>query len=351
MKNMVNMLDGVIFYVHFFILQISQCNIMETSCTNLKNEFADLVNIRNDVLNLLENLKTKIEKIKEIYSGFIKNNSNTMFVFGLDALHFQGRILDIEYDDMMRMFYAINNRMYCEYYKMHSIINEYMTEILKDNKLFDSVNLQHNFPVYKDLEPTKQYDFEILKQIHEKIITLISTFNNFILFKEQELKTHKAKCSSGFNIDNFVNSFNYDIIMMRERETLYFSYMDYFHKLHTKYMKRFTTKVQLMYSQINNDIKFDNSIELNNHEHKRKFLKNMALENNLDQSLLKELKLSIQNKNDHNGGLSHVDSMDMSTWKSLDSYSIDNDSGEISPMKNSIFTPIQKTSKNDINST
>ena len=46
--------------------------------------------------------------------------------------------------------------------------------------------------------------------------------------------------------------------MMREKMVLFITYMEFFHKLHNKYLKRFTTKLHLMTNQINNDIKFDN---------------------------------------------------------------------------------------------
>ena len=45
---------------------------------------------------------------------------------------------------------------------------------------------------------------------------------------------------------------------MREKMVLFITYMEFFHKLHNKYLKRFTTKLRLMTNQINNDIKFDN---------------------------------------------------------------------------------------------
>jgi hypothetical protein len=300
---------------------------MDTSCASLKTEFSELVDIRNDILNLLESLKMKITKLKEIYSDFIKNNPNNLFIFGLDALRFQGKLLDVEYDDMLRMFYAINNRMYCEYYKMHTIIHDYMVEIIKNNKLFDTVNLQNTFPVYKDLEPYKQYDFEILKQIHEKIITLISTFNSYILSKEQELKIHRAKNSTGLNIDNFVSTFNYDIIMMREKETLFLSYMEYFHTLHSKYMNRFSTKIKLMYSQINNDIKFDNTNDLNQTSKKQDLLKSIAKENNANEALIAELKHSIHK----NRSIDSLDTVFFSNQNSQQSRSQSNASSVNTP--------------------
>jgi hypothetical protein len=49
---------------------------------------------------------------------------------------------------------------------------------------------------------------------------------------------------------------------MREKIIMFITYIEFFHKLHTKYLKRFANKIQLMYSHINNDIQFDESLEV-----------------------------------------------------------------------------------------
>jgi hypothetical protein len=102
------------------------------------------------------------------------------------------------------------------------------------------------------------YPFEIIHNIHDTIITLLHSINTCIINKEEELTGYKLKNNTGINIDNFVNTFNYNIIVMREKMVLFITYMEFFHKLHNKYLKRFTTKLHLMTNQINNDIKFDN---------------------------------------------------------------------------------------------
>jgi hypothetical protein len=44
---------------------------------------------------------------------------------------------------------------------------------------------------------------------------------------------------------------------------MFIAYIEFFHKMHIKYLKRFNNKIQLMYTHISNDIKFDDSIEVN----------------------------------------------------------------------------------------
>jgi hypothetical protein len=50
---------------------------------------------------------------------------------------------------------------------------------------------------------------------------------------------------------------------MREKVNLFLSYIEFFHKLHAKYLKRFSNKIQLMSNHINSDIQFDENAENN----------------------------------------------------------------------------------------
>jgi hypothetical protein len=151
--------------------------------------------------------------------------------------------------------------------------------------------------VYKDLEPFKQYDFTLIQNLHEIIIALLQAINGYISNKDNELEAYKIKNSSGLNIDNFVTTFNFNIVVMREKLTLFVTYMEFFHKLHNKYLKRLATKIQLMFSQIANDIQFEDTSQTK--KEKRKSLLNNMVDDNIDKNLLHELENSIiSNKGD-----------------------------------------------------
>lgn len=234
---------------------------MESRLVNLKNDFNNLINIRNNVKNIFEILQLRIDKLKLLYSEFIQNNKNQVFVFGLDSFHFQSKLIDIEYDDTKRLFMAIGNRMYCEYFKLNKIIIEYILNNIKDKKITEIIKI-NNYPIYKDLEPFKEYKFETLMDIHENILKMVTVLVSELNNKENELTIHKTKQHIGLNIDNFVTTFNFNNNVMKERITMFITYIEFFHKLHTKYLKRFSNKIQLIYTDINNDIKFDESLEI-----------------------------------------------------------------------------------------
>jgi len=230
---------------------------IEHRLNELKTEFSKITELKEENTNIFNILEDRINKLKSSYNEFISNNKQNLFVFGLDSFHFQGKLIDIEYDDTKRLFNAITNRMYCEYYKLHKIINEYVTENITDKKILEVAKVNNNFPVYKDLEPFKQYDFDFIQQLHELIVSILHSLCSFLMSKEHDLKNYQNKNKTGLNIDNFVNTFNFNNVVMKEKVTLFITYIEFFHKLHSKYLKRFTTKIQLLISQINYDIKFE----------------------------------------------------------------------------------------------
>jgi hypothetical protein len=282
---------------------------METKLVKLKSDFNDIINIRNTVKNVFDTLQIRIDRLRQIYSEFIKTNKSEMFVFGLDSFHFQSKLIDIEYDDMKRLFLAINNRMYCEYFKLHKIIVEYISKNVTDKKVSDLVKI-NNYPVYKDLEPFKEYKFETILDIHENILNLMGIMMSILNNKENELTIHKTKQNIGLNIDNFITSFNFNINVMREKIMMFITYIEFFHKMHSKYLKRFSNKIQLMYTHISNDIKFDDSVEIT--KNKKKELIDEFSTNNMDKTLLKELKTSIGSETN-----SEVSSTDSKCTKEL----------------------------------
>lgn len=263
---------------------------MEINLEQLKKNFLTIKDIRSKVTSVFTILETHLFNLKKTYSEFVENNRQNLFVFGLDSFQFQSKLIDIEYEDMKRLFLAINNRMYCEYYKLYKIISEYVKENIQDKKTLDLIKITSIFPVYKDLEPYKQYKFETIHEVHENIILLLYEINEFIINKENELQTHKMKQEIGLNINNFVTTFNYNIIMIKEKGMLFISYIEFFHNLHTKYLQRFAMKMNLMYNQVTHDIRFEDTPQVSETK-KKELIKNYETEN-MDKSLIKEIKSS-----------------------------------------------------------
>ena len=215
------------------------------------DKFNSIKELRNQVMLCFNVLEIKQQRLKIATMEFISKNKDNLFIFGLDSFQFQSKLIDYEYNDMKKHYFALNNRMYCEYYKLYKLILHYVEETVGSNK---NIN---DFPVYKDLEPFKQYDFEIIVELHKTILVLLNDLNDYIVDKENQLKTFILKQQAGLNINNFVNTYDFDIIVIKQKRTLYFSYLDFFHNIHTKHFKRFAKKMKLMNDYLDEDIKFE----------------------------------------------------------------------------------------------
>jgi len=228
------------------------------------NKFANLKKVKNEVDLLLNNLKIKLDKLKDIYIDFIQNNKSNVFIFGLDSFYFQNKLLDDEYSNVIHFYKRILNRMYCEYYKLYKLIVNYIKDNISDTKINDIVNQnKNNIIVYKDLEPDKEYEFKQFELINNELISILALLHAKLSEKEKILQEHEEKQSIGLNINNFVSSFSYEVSMFKNQIILFENYLSFFYKLHFKYLQRFITKIQVFYTQINHDIVFDNGLNDN----------------------------------------------------------------------------------------
>jgi hypothetical protein len=264
-------------------------------------------------------------------------------VFGLDSFQFQSKLIDYEYNDMKNFYLALNNRMYCEYYKLYKIILKYTEDVIGTNKNIEMLKSNNNiFPIYKDLEPLKQYNFDTIEEIHKTIISLLNSLNEHILFKETQLQLFQKKQKSGLNINNFVNTFDFDVVVIKQKCLLFLSYLDFFHTIHTKHFKRFSKKMKLMNDYLDEDIKFDEELQHKEDDSLKSSFSTSSLETNED------VDVDVD-----------VDLIDKSSIKSLfksnvkTSLKLPNNNHNLSPIKkqdiNYMLASLSKSFDSDIN--
>lgn len=235
---------------------------MEQQINELKMTFHRIVGLKNDNDKKNAFLEAKTKHLKNIYNDFIKNNNEMLCVFSLDSLHFQSKVIDIEYDDMKRLFSSILNKMYCEFFKLYKIITGYIKTSVDDKKVREIVNINNKYPVYKDLEPFKVYEFEMIESMHDAVLELLHSLISLYTTKENELKKYQNKNKFGFNIDNFVNTIMFNNTMLREKIQLFVNYLSFFHKLQIKYLTRYSNKLELVITQLDADIDFEENTKL-----------------------------------------------------------------------------------------
>jgi hypothetical protein len=230
---------------------------MEEKLQQIKKNFNKLKEIRVQLTNLLNIIDIKINKLKTKTKLFIDNNKNNLFTFGLDSYQFQNKLIEYEYDDMKRVYNIFNNRMYCEYYKLYKLVSCFVEDSMTINKNLELLKLGNIFPIYKDLEPLKIYSFDIIEDLHKTIILLLTDVCDYIQERENELVELKKEQKSTLHINNFLNTYEYNIISINHKGLLYISYLEFFHIIHTKNFNRFANRMKTIDEYINLDINLD----------------------------------------------------------------------------------------------
>ena len=223
---------------------------------NIKS-FENIKNLKFNIDNILLNIKDISKKLIEYYHDFITEYKTTIFIFGIDSLYFQNKLIENQLESLYKLYDLILNRIYCEYYKLYKLIITYINDELNDNEIMNNIHQRNNFPKYNDLDIYKKYDFVLIINLQEEINNIFSIMNNVLNEKKQLLSNHKKKKSIGLNIDNFVSTYNFEVIKFEEQIKLFDNYLNFFYKIHYKNLNRFLTKIKLFYTQINHDINFN----------------------------------------------------------------------------------------------
>ena len=138
----------------------------------LKSTFQNILLLRNDVTKTKDTISKKISQLKSIYAELSKNTTKKVLLFSLDSFFFQFKLFSVELENMDKFRILLNNRMYCDYYKLFTLITTY----IKDNK--EDLHAEkiefRTFPVYKDLEPFQEYNLDDIKNIHNDIMKHIN---------------------------------------------------------------------------------------------------------------------------------------------------------------------------------
>ena len=221
----------------------------------LKTNFEGLKGMRNDIAELLGTLKGKLDMIHETYTELLQTHCKSMYMVGLDALHFQHSLIQQEYEALCMMNKTIENRLYCEYYKLHKQMQHFIKNEMPANAI-DKLQSQRKYPVYRPLDTLKQYDFSYVADLHREAIVTIVELDSYYNTRTHELETDTQRASHGLNIDNLVNSYQYANAILKEKNSMYIRYLEAFHAHHTKYYRRLKQKTQLVLGTINEDIKF-----------------------------------------------------------------------------------------------
>ena len=220
----------------------------------IKTNFNYIKELRSNINDIFLEIKEKLNALDKIYIELINTHKNIDYTFGIDSFYFQNKLIEMEYDNMKTIFNIINNRIYCEYYKLYKMIYTYIAAELKDTILIEKLRQKKIYPIYKDLEPLKTYSFDLIIDIQRNIIETIEFLFNYLTNKEAELRTVCTTSEIGINIENLVNFQTYSNTLLNEKINIFCKYLNVFHKHHNKYFSRLLIKCKMMIGIVNEDI-------------------------------------------------------------------------------------------------
>ena len=227
--------------------------------TEISDKFDDVKNIRSKINISFSEIDAKIASLKLIYKDVSEKHTQAECTLGVDSLYFQNELISREFKNLQLLFDFINNRIYCEYYKLNSMIQSYIKNDLKSQELIKKTKTETVYPPYKSLDPLKVYDFSLVIQLFNQIVDLLNKMNSHIKNQDDNLVIDQTRLDMGLNIDNVINSQTYVNTILREKCVMFRSYLSAFQRHHLKYLNRLDKKVDLVLAIIHDDISLGSS--------------------------------------------------------------------------------------------
>ena len=208
----------------------------------LKNNFESILALKRKVFQIKSEINEKLQQVKKSYTELMKQNTKKVMLFCLDAFYFQYKSFMLEIENIEKFRILLNNRMYCDYYKLYTLIMQYF----KDHTIEienDDVNSK-SFPPYKELEPSQEYKLEDVKGIHASILYLINTLHTKCEGQRNTITSYTDESQIGYSISNFLNTLQYENYVLREQNNLFLNYLAFFHISQKKQLKRVLSKLE-----------------------------------------------------------------------------------------------------------
>jgi len=174
----------------------------------------------------------------------------------------------MEIDNIEQCRILINNRMYCDYYKLYNIIITDIKE--KRNEIqIDSI-IKKDGPIYKDLDPFQEYKIDDIRLLHSNIMLLINELFNQANTKNNTIHNYNEKSRIGFSISNFINTLEYDNRLLNEQISLYINYLSFFHISQKKLLKRLHMKLNDFFKEVNENVDINQTFSIEDIQEEKK---------------------------------------------------------------------------------
>jgi len=257
----------------------AELSLVKQQLNKAFSDFIDITAIYQSTVDKNTDISNKLTQLKEKYNDLIKTNTNKVFLFCLNSLYFQYKILNFELENFTKINSLIQNRMYGDYYKLYNII---LSQCKENNILFseedfaDSARMSEessqqakdtassgesvdnssnqvdnenksnltetNFPVYKDVDPFFRYRIEDIILIHQRILIIINKLDDIYMQKEANIHDHKNNIFCGYSLSIFLNTLEYENELLKGQINLYMEYISFYHASQKAYLNNLLKK-------------------------------------------------------------------------------------------------------------
>ena len=218
----------------------------------LRYGFDTIKTIRLKIKDQLISINNTKNHVKNKYINCIQKEKKNFF--GLDSVYFQTKLIELEYGNMLKLYSYIDNRIYGDYYKLFFMMNDYLQDkVLPEQYItIKEFKRKRAYPVYKDLDTFKSYDFDIINNIHQDVIHIIKKVYEIYEENESKINARQESLYYGINLDNYIINQKHLNESLMMTNNLHRRYICVYHKLHNDILQNFFQKIELFFRQINN---------------------------------------------------------------------------------------------------
>ena len=209
---------------------------------------------RSRITGLLVDLRKHKSNLHKIHTELLSLNHTQLFVFGLDSLQFQQQTIDIECENMERIYRVQSNRMYGDFYKLHGHVENFIKENPATRYILEKLENGQVYPPYRDIEIYQEFEFRYIALLFHDIVTLLHSLEEYQDSLTGQLTGYKKKKERGLNIDNFIFAFQNCRDDLVRKISMFKKYLKYFTELHLGYLDRFIERLTMSHSQITQHI-------------------------------------------------------------------------------------------------
>lgn len=235
-------------------------NVHAFQIEKLRNDFANIITLKREISKVKIVVSDKLSQLKLVYNDLMKTNSKKIFLFCLDSFYFQYKTFSMEMEHIDKYRALMNNRMYCDFYKLYNIIISHIKENRADMNIAE-LELK-SYPAYKDLEPFQEYKLDDIKEIHTNILFLINQLYGQTIDKNNAIEHYNENHKIGFSISNFLNTLEYENTLLRQQVTLYINYVSFFHISQRKQLNRLYLRMQEFYKEVEENINVNRTFSI-----------------------------------------------------------------------------------------